>query len=232
MIELISRDECFALSPFLCCEVLARQQELRSGFFSGDESEEQRLAGEEWLARSCDPTAVEQRARAVSSALYELSCPDIERFAGLLAAATCTLFRRLGLDRLCCIPGLRVPWLVCQNTHPPLVESRRRLLQWIGDESFDGGLVTDQLSAAEVLPVLFWLSRCATETPHVFFAGPQHAAVFAICQHGGLHAQLYDEQQAASVSSCATLSGFQQVEQCSDQLSDSRGVEGKQERVS
>lgn len=223
MILLENRADVFARSPVLAHAIRAHQEAFAPQ--PGDDPEDRA-----WFDSFRDGEVPYQPKafRFAGMLVLESGHTDAGVFAAWLPEAWGRVMDSLGWERLSfLLLGRGATWLSGRDDFPPLSAAFAALRRAGVDEEFRGAITVDRASLYEVLPALFWLTRCDPDRP-VSFGAEGAAFRCELCQYGNLHVELYDKGLRDALREAAGRAGFVEGEgMCDERFSADGRIEGR-----
>jgi hypothetical protein len=202
-LRFVPRARLWAQSPFFAAAVFALQRAVNSEtprLWEGPAgtAAPAGFCGQRVLRVADAPTRTDRYharlARALSQLMSALQWPELQL---------------VGLHR-------RAAWdseaLSGRAVYPPLARARDRLRAAELPSGFTGALVFGPQDCALVVPAWFWAARCDAAPSGLQVGAPGQRFTAALCQHGNLHLELYDEALMRRIDAAASACGLAPVQ--------------------
>jgi hypothetical protein len=165
----------------------------------------------------------------VGSSIFYLQEPDVKVYINTLGDNILTLKAKLGWQPIIFLLDYPTPWFKYNNPYP-LVQKSMIYLKSIGvTDTFTGGFIADEINLKELIVNLFWMVRCNSWLPGVYFTGPNQECILHICKYGNLHFDFYSTDQKEMIEQKALELGMLRSEdgRCYEHFSETGAIEGR-----
>ncbi|HEX2203493.1 MAG TPA: hypothetical protein VHG91_09360 [Longimicrobium sp.] len=214
MIKLVDRAAALRANPVLAYDVRAMQDAHDPEREHNRDSWESEEEGRAWFAAYRDDFEAGKRPGEGWFPVYTLADRelDVDAFAEELPRGLGRLFEALGVDEVTFLHVARTGRWPSERRHDRTIVAASEAFRALGaGEGFDGGIVADLGSLAEVVRPLFWSVRAAPDYGDVYFGGAGAPVVASLCQYGSLHLSVYGAEWHARVREAAADAGLLEV---------------------
>lgn len=114
---------------------------------------------------------------------------DIISFAGILKERLLDIFKQLDAKEFVVLSHIKLDFFGNRNNDfEPLANSYSSLELITGGTSYKEALIADDMGIADLMGILFWITRCDPGVPeYIFVFDKEERIQFNICKYGNLH---------------------------------------------
>lgn len=229
MITPITRNELIKTKHIIGSE-LAQMQQL---FHDEEVLQLYKDDGEEHLYwEQFDCLTNKTAACATVNKIIGLDHTDINTFTVVLTEKLTALFGVLQVTDLILVAHLKQDFFGDRdNTFGPLVRAYAKLEKMVGGKTFKEAFTFDSNNLADVMDILFWVTRCDPAAPeYIFLFDKDEQMQLQLCKYGNLHLREFHEERLAREQLAAL--GFKIIEgRESDPFTKDGKVKGRQIKI-
>jgi hypothetical protein len=145
-----------------------------------------------------------------------------------LAAEIIDLVQYMQATSLIFLGDTEVPWLYQQHDYKPVKNALQYLSQKKVGKKFSGGFEIGGTDLHAFLAHLFWLVRCNTVLPIVYFIDKDQRFIGCLCQYGNIHFSTMDKQANLLLKAALKKSALRILnDNCLDQFSKTGKIKGR-----
>ena len=153
---------------------------------------------------------------------------DITTFTKILATKLTELFRVIKAEQIIVVSHLKLDFFGNRtNDYEPLINAYKKLERITGDTSYNEAFVITPDSLAEIIDVLFWLTRCDPSVAEYIFLFDEHEQVeLYFCKYGNVHLTEFNTEKLTNP--WLSNNGWQVIEgEEFDNFSETGKIEGR-----
>ena len=139
------------------------------------------------------------------------------------------LINYLNITGLVFLGDTSVKWMFQENDFVRVQEAFEYLKQNKIGKTFNGGLFANKNELPDLLRHLFWLGRCNSMFPLVYFMDKEQSFVANICKYGNIHLSILSSDAELSVTTFLEQenTSFILLNECSQQFSNNSRIKGR-----
>ena len=230
MITLLPRADTFALHPALARDVRGLQKAFDPRRDRGDGADEVDPDDLAWFESFRDDIAAPD-LRHAGTMVLGVDAGDVDAYPAALAGALGRLLDDVGADGLIALLAGRGASWISPREHPRVREANAFFRALGAGEGFNGGIVADRDSLADLVTAVFWCARLDAGFGYLYLAARGAPLVATLCQYGNLHLSVWGDGEAEPVAEAARRAGFNEEETCDERFGADGRIEGRQLRM-